>query len=349
MKALVHNENGSISLQEIERPSLLDPKDAIIRVTLSSICTSDLHILNGAVPQAKPNTVLGHEFVGVVEEVGSSVKQLAPGDRAAVNVETFCGSCFFCQRGWVNNCVEGGWKLGCTINGCQAEFVRVPHAENALTLIPDSVSDDQALFVGDVLATGWWGAKIGEITAGNSVAVIGAGPVGLTSMMCAKLFNPEKIIAIDVSGYRLTLAQNNNFANSVINPKGKTLNEIESLVREQTHGRGADVVIEAAGGKNTFEMAWQIARPNAIVVLSAMYEQDQVLPLPSMYGKNLVFKTGGVDACGLDEVMRHIESGELDTTCLISKRFPLNRIEEAYELFSKRLENCLKIAITPWE
>ena len=348
MKALIHDGKGTISLQEKERPSLQNPKDAIIRVTLSSICTSDLHILNGAVPQAAPNTVLGHEFVGIVEEVGAEVSRFAPGDRVAVNVETFCGTCFFCQRGWVNNCVEGGWKLGCTIDGCQAEFVRVPYAENALTPIPDLVSDDQALFVGDVLATGWWGAKIGEITTGSSVAVIGAGPVGLTSMMCAKLYHPEKIIALDVSDYRLSVAQNNTLADAIINPNGKTLNEIESLIRKQTHGRGADVVIEAAGGNNTFEMAWRIARPNAVVVLSAMYEQNQMLPLPSMYGKNLVFKTGGVDAYRLDEIMHRIESGELDTTCLISKRYPLNRIEEAYGLFSKRPEDCLKIAITPW-
>ena len=151
MKALVHDGNGNISLQERSRPTLQLPTDAIVRVTRSTICTSDLHIMRGAVPRAVPDTVLGHEFVGVVEEVGADVARFKPGDRVAVNCETFCGTCFFCQRGWVNNCEQGGWELGCRIDGCQAEFVRVPFADNAFTRIPDSVSDEDALFLGDIL------------------------------------------------------------------------------------------------------------------------------------------------------------------------------------------------------
>ncbi len=349
MKALVHDGHGNIRLCERPRPRLLGPADAIVRVTRSTICTSDLHIMRGAVPRAKPDTVLGHEFVGVVEEVGAGVRSFSPGDRVAVNCETFCGECFFCRRGWVNNCEHGGWLLGCTIDGCQAEYVRVPYADNAFTRIPDGVSDEDALFLGDILATGWWGARLAQIEPGSTVAVIGAGPVGLTTMMCARLAGPAQVVALDVDESRLELARAHALADVTINPAEKGLDEVESLVRAQTGGRGADAVIEAAGGDSTFEMAWRIARPNAVVVLSAMYEQDQTLPLPSMYGKNLTFKTGGVDASGLDEVMSLIEAGKLDTGLLVSRRYPLSDILDAYRAFEAREDGCLKVVITPWE
>ena len=348
MKALVHDGHGNIALLDRPRPRLKEPTDALVRVMRSTICTSDLHIMRGAVPRAKPDTVLGHEFVGVVEEVGAGVRSFSPGDRVAVNCETFCGECFFCKHGWVNNCESGGWLLGCTIDGCQAEYARVPYADNALTGIPDDVSDEGALFLGDILATGWWGARLAEIGPGSTVAVIGAGPVGLTTMMCARLANPGSIIAIECDPHRAELAKRLGLADRIIDGSAP-LDEIERAVQDLTEGRGADSVIEAAGGDATFEMAWRIARPNAIVVISAMYEHDQVLPLPRMYGKNLVFKTGGVDASGLDEVMALIESGKIDTSCLISKRYPLNDILEAYRAFEAREDDCLKVVITPWE
>ena len=347
MKALVHDGYGNIALLDRPLPRLTEPTDAIVRVTRSTICTSDLHIMRGAVPRAKPDTVLGHEFVGVVEEVGTGVRSFSPGDRVAVNCETFCGECFFCRRGWVNNCEHGGWLLGCTIDGCQAEYVRVPYADNAFTRIPDGVSDEDALFLGDILATGWWGARLAEIEPGSTVAVIGAGPVGLTTMMCARLANPSQVIALDVDESRLELARERGLADAVINPAEKSLDEVESLVRTQTGGRGADAVVEAAGGDDTFEMAWRIARPNAVVVVSAMYERDQTLPLPSMYGKNLTFRTGGVDASGLDEVMALIEAGKLDTGLLISRRYPLSDILDAYRAFEAHENGCLKVVITP--
>ena len=252
MKALVHDGHGNIALLDRPRPRLTEPTDAIVRVTRSTICTSDLHIMRGAVPRAQPDTVLGHEFVGVVEEVGPGVRSFSPGDRVAVNCETFCGECFFCKHGWVNNCESGGWLLGCTIDGCQAEYARVPFADNAFTRIPDGVSDEDALFLGDILATGWWGARLAEIEPGSTVAVIGAGPVGLTTMMCARLANPVQVIALDVDESRLELARGHGLADVVINPAEKNLSDVESIVRAATHGRGADAVIEAAGGDDTF-------------------------------------------------------------------------------------------------
>ena len=170
MKALVHDGNGHIALEDWPEPQLRVPTDAIVRVTRSTICTSDLHIIHGAVPRATPNTVLGHEFVGVIEQVGEGVRSLRPGDRVAVSCETFCGECFYCERGWVNNCIEGGWELGCCEDGCQAELVRVANADHTCAPIPTGVTDEDALFLGDIVATGHWGASIAEIEAGSTWA-----------------------------------------------------------------------------------------------------------------------------------------------------------------------------------
>ena len=214
MKAVVYKGNGQIALEEHSVPAIVDERDAIVKVTLTTICSSDIHIKHGAVPRAVPGTILGHEFVGRVVETGNAVRKVKPGDRVAVNVETFCGECFFCKRGFVNNCTDahGGWALGCRIDGGQAEYVRIPFADNGLTVIPDHVSDEQALFNGDILSTGYWAAKIGEIKPADTVAVIGAGPTGLCTMLCARLYTPAKIIAVDTDEYRLNLAKEKGLA-----------------------------------------------------------------------------------------------------------------------------------------
>ncbi len=346
MKAVVYQEKGRVALCEIPMPRILDPRDAIVRVTLASICASDLHIRAGAVPRAKVGTALGHEFVGVVEEVGSAVKRFSVGDRVAVNVETFCGDCFFCRRGFVNNCTSGGWELGCRINGGQAEFCRVPLADNGLNLIPPDVTNEQALLVGDVLATGYWAAEQGEIRPADVVCVLGAGPTGLCTMMSARLYGPAKLIAIDVSNERLALAKTHGLCDVTVNP---TTEDALSVVRECTNGRGADVVFEVAGAKNTFQTAWQLARPNAVVVVVALYESPQTLPLNEMYGKNLTFKTGGVDANKCADILRLIAAGMLDTTYLLTHRVPLNDVMGAYETFAAQRDGCVKVAVTPYD
>ena len=347
MKAVVFEKKGKLVLTQRPRSCLEKDTDVLVKVTLTTICSSDIHIKHGAVPNAVPGTILGHEFVGVVEETGKAVKKVKPGDRVAVNVETFCGSCFYCERGFVNNCSDplGGWALGCRIDGGQAEYVRIPYGDNALTKIPDSVSDERALFTGDLLSTGYWAAKIGEIAPGDTVAVIGAGPAGLCTMMCAKLYKPGKIIALDTDENRLKTAEENGLADYCLNPAKVPEDVLEAQIRELSHGRGADRVFEVAGGKDTFQTAWKIARPNAVVTLVAMYEEDQRLPLPSMYGKNLVFKTGGVDGCYCDEIMELIEKGELDTSPLITHRTTLEHIMEAYEVFEKKQDGVIKFAI----
>ena len=342
MKALICHKNGSIELVEKEMPKLQNDRDAIVKVTLSSICTSDLHIMRGAVPRAVPETVLGHEFVGEVVEVGSALKNLKKGDRVAANCETFCGECFFCRHGFINNCEKGGWELGCRIDGCQAEFVRVPFADTGLTKIPENVSYESALFVGDILSSGYFGAEMCEVKKGDIIAVIGAGSVGLCAMMCAKYLGAGKIIAIDIDNSRLEIAKNQKLADFVFNPLDC---DIENEVKNLTENRGADGVIECAGSKDTFEMSWKIARPNAIVGVVAMYEENQILPLPKMYGKNLTFKTGGVDAIHCAKLLDLISKGLISTDFLITHKVSLENIKSGYEIFENKQRNCLKIAV----
>ena len=342
MKALTYTAPGRFELIEKPKPEVLDAKDAVVRVTLSSICSSDLHILHGAVPQAQAGITVGHELVGVVESVGSDVTKVKPGDRVAVNVETFCGECFYCKRGYVNNCTSGGWILGCRIDGGQAEYVRVPYADNGLTPIPDNVSDEQALFVGDILATGYWAAKISEISEEDTVLIIGAGPTGLCTLECVQLNHPRKIAVCEADESRREFVRKLYPYVDVVEPT-KCLEVLSSL----TEGRGADRVIEVAGGEGTFELAWRCARPNAIVSIVALYEKEQILPLPWMYGKNLTFKTGGVDACDCDRIMQLISERKIEKKRMITHRYPLSRIQEAYTLFANRADGVIKTAVYP--
>ena len=293
------------------KPVIEEPTDAIVRVTLGSICTSDLHIKHGSVPRAVPGITVGHEMVGVVEAVGSEVKGIKEGDRVTVNVETFCGECFYCKHGYVNNCTSphGGWALGCRIDGGQTEYVRVPLATQGLNRIPDSVTDEQALFVGDVLATGFWAARISEITEDDTVLIIGAGPTGICTLLCAMLKHPKRIIVCERSEERRAFVKKHYPEVLLTTPE-----ECQAFVEAHSDHGGADRVLEVAGANATFQLAWQCARPNAIVTIVALYDEPQVLPLPNMYGKNLTFKTGGVDGCDCEEVLHLIEQGKIDTT-----------------------------------
>lgn len=343
MKALTYLERGRFAVTEKPKPVVTDPRDAVVRVTLGSICTSDLHIKHGSVPRAVPGITVGHEMVGVVEAVGAEVKTVRPGDRVTVNVETFCGDCYFCRHGWVNNCTDpnGGWALGCRIDGGQAEFVRVPYADQGLDKIPDGVTDEQALFVGDILATGFWAARISEITPEDTVLIIGAGPTGVCTLACVLLKQPKRVIVCEKDPTRIALVREHYPDVLLCRPEA-----CEDFVRAHSDHGGADVVLEVAGAKDTFELAWRCARPNAIVTVVALYDEAQTLPLPDMYGKNLIFKTGGVDGCDCAEILRLIAQGKIDTTPLITHRFPLSEIEEAYRIFENRLDGVIKVAIT---
>ncbi|VDR35493.1 NADP-dependent alcohol dehydrogenase [Alistipes sp. cv1] len=342
MQAYTYVEHGKFELLNKPKPEPLDPRDAIVRVTLSSICTSDLHIKHGSVPRAVPGVTVGHEMVGIVEDIGAAVTSVKPGNRVTVNVETFCGECFFCRHGYVNNCADpdGGWALGCRIDGGQAEYVRVPHADQGLNCIPDTVSDEQALFVGDILATGFWATRISEIKEEDTVLVIGAGPTGICTLLCVLLKDPRRIIVCEKSPERIRFVREHYPDVLVTEPEACR----DFVLRHSDHG-GADAVLEVAGADDTFRLAWECARPNAVVTVAALYDRPQTLPLPDMYGKNLTFRTGGVDGCDCAEILRLIGQGKIDTMPLITHRFPLSRIGEAYRLFESRQDGVIKVAI----
>ena len=342
MLAYTYVERGKFELREKQKPALQDDRDAIIRVTLASICTSDLHIKHGSVPRAVPGVTVGHEMVGVVEAVGPAVAAVKPGDRVAVNVETFCGECFFCKHGYVNNCTDpnGGWALGCRIDGGQAEYVRVPYADQGLNRIPANVSDRQALLVGDVLATGFWAVRISEIGPEDTVLIIGAGPTGICTLLCALLKRPARVIVCEKDAERLRFVREHYPEVLTVEP----VHALEFVRANSSHG-GADVVLEAAGAEETFRLAWECARPNAVVTIVALYNGSQILPLPEMYGKNLTFKTGGVDGCDCGEILELISQGKLDTEPLITHIYPLKEIAAAYDLFENRRDGVMKVAI----
>lgn len=342
MLAYTYVERGKFELREKQKPALQDDRDAIIRVTLASICTSDLHIKRGSVPRAVPGVTVGHEMVGVVEAVGPAVAAVKPGDRVAVNVETFCGECFFCKHGYVNNCTDpnGGWALGCRIDGGQAEYVRVPYADQGLNRIPANVNDRQALLVGDVLATGFWAVRISEIAPEDTVLIIGAGPTGICTLLCALLKRPARVIVCEKDAARLRFVREHYPEVLTVEP----VHALEFVRANSSHG-GADVVLEAAGAEETFRLAWECARPNAVVTIVALYNGSQILPLPEMYGKNLTFKTGGVDGCDCGEILELISQGKLDTEPLITHTYPLKEIAAAYDLFENRRDGVMKVAI----
>lgn len=342
MQAYTYVSKGKFELREKPKPTLMQERDAIVKVTLASICSSDLHIKHGSVPRAVPGITVGHEMVGIVEEVGKEVTKVKPGDRVTVNVETFCGECFFCKKGYVNNCTDenGGWALGCRIDGGQAEYVRVPFADQGLNKIPDGVTDRQALLVGDVLATGYWATRISEISEQDTVLIIGAGPTGICTLLSVMLKKPRRIIVCEKDKNRLQFIRQHYPEILLVSPE-----KCEAFVRANSDHGGADVVLEVAGAEATFRLAWECARPNGLVTVVALYDQAQILPLPDMYGKNLTFKTGGVDGCDCEETLRLIAEGKLNTEPLITHTYSLERIEEAYELFEGKRDGVIKVAV----
>ena len=342
MLACTYISKGKFALVEKPKPVIRHERDAVVRVTLASICSSDLHIKHGSVPRAVEGVTVGHEMVGIVEEVGSAVTHVKPGDRVTVNVETFCGECFFCKRGYVNNCTDenGGWALGCRIDGGQAEYVRVPFADTGLNKIPDSVTDRQALLVGDVLATGFWAVRISDITEEDTVLIIGAGPTGICTLLCVMLKNPKRIIVCEKDAQRIRFVKEHYPKVLTVTP-----DRCFEFVRENSEHGGADVVLEVAGADTTLRLAWECARPNGLVTVVALYDSPQILPLPDMYGKNLTFKTGGVDGCDCDETLSLIADGKINTEPLITHTYPLDKIEEAYDIFENRKDGVIKIAV----
>ncbi|RRD93163.1 alcohol dehydrogenase [Clostridiales bacterium COT073_COT-073] len=344
MKAAVYTKEKGIHLEDVPVPVIQKDTDVIVRVIYSTICGSDIHI-NSGVYAVEDGLIIGHEFVGEVIEVGKAVKKLKVGDKVAANCITTCGECYYCKHGYTNHCENGGWNFGYKINGCQAEYIRVPFADNGLYKISPELDLRKVLFVGDILSTGYFGAIRGDIQPGDTVVVLGAGPVGMCAMASARLFGPAQIIAVDVVDYRLEIAKREGVADLVLNSSQE---DIEAYVKEVTDGRGADVVIECAGVKATFDLSWKIARPNGTVSIVALYGEVMELPLNIMAGKNLTIRSGWVDSIYMQELICLIEKGKLNVDFLMTHEAPLNDILKGYDIFGNKKENCMKWVISPY-
>ncbi len=358
MKAIVFEEIGKVKLADADKPVLQDSGDAIIRVTLTTICGSDIHVIHGAAPMM-PGFVLGHEFVGVIEELGDRVEGFEVGDRVAVTCTPQCGKCEMCRRGLAAKCVNGG-IFGCgpmlgDLAGSQTEYIRVPYAQFGMHKIPGGLTDEQALLVGDILSTGYFGVINGKTAPGDVVAVFGAGPVGLCATACAKLFSPSKIIVVDPIKNRRETARKVGATHTIDPTAVDAVHEIRELtggapedaLAEFRNRSGADVTIEAVGIKATFDAAFQAVRPGGNVSIVGIFEDAHELPMPQLCMKNIGVTMGLVNVVHMDRLLRAIAAGLLDTRPLITHRMPLDEGVEAYEMFEKRLDNVIKIALKP--
>lgn len=347
MKACVYHGPNDIRIDDVPIPQIRENDDAIVRVTTSTICGTDIHIQAGGLPAVKPGTIIGHEFCGEVVEIGSAVHKFKVGDRVAISCVTQCGECFHCSRGVYSQCESGSWIFGYLIDGCQAEYVRVPHANMGLHLIPEGLTDEDVLFVGDILSTGYFGAQNAQIEPGDIVAVMGSGPVGMCAMATARLWGPATIIAVDTNEFRLETAVKQGIADVALNPK--KVDTIEEIKKITPRGRGADRTIEAVGVKGTFELAINAVRSGGNISIVGVFEDPQTLAMNELWIKNLTIKMGLVNADRIPELIRLIKAGKIDMRFLQTHRAPLNDILNGYDVFGNKKDNVLKWVVTPYK
>ena len=344
MKALVYSGPGQKSWTDVPDPRILDETDAIIRVTATTICGTDLHILKGDVPDTKVGRILGHEAVGIVETVGSAVTTVKPGDRVLVSCVSACGRCRYCREGSYGQCLGGGgWILGYKIDGTQAELVRTPFADTSLYLVPDGLDDESVLMLADILPTAYEvGVVNGGIRPGDTVAIVGAGPIGLAAITGAKMFSPAHIVAIDLADSRLDAAKQFG-ADVTINPSRE---DAEAIVRKLTDGLGADVSIEAVGVSDTFELCTRLIRPGGRVANVGVHGKPATLHLEELWTRNVTITTGLVDTWSTPTLLKLVRSGQLDTRSFVTHRFELGQAMEAYDVFSRAAETgALKVLL----
>jgi len=346
MKAVVYHGPGNISLDEVPVPKIIETDDAILKVTTSTICGTDIHIQAGGVPAVKPGTIIGHEFCGEIVEMGPNVHGFNVGDRVAVSCVTQCGECYYCLKQEYSHCTTGSWIFGHLIDGCQAEFVRVPHANFGMHKIPEGLTDADLLFIGDILSTGYFGAERGRIQPGDTVAVMGTGPVGMCAMATAKLWGPAQIIAVDINEHRLSVCKEQKIADITLNPLEV---DVVAKIKELTGGRGADVTIEAVGAAPTFNLSLEAVRPGGNVSIIGVFEKPIEVKMNELWIKNINISMGLVQANHLPKLIDLISKGKLDMRFLQTHHAPLNRIMEGYDIFGNKKDNCLKWVVTPYE
>jgi alcohol dehydrogenase len=344
MKALVYHGPGLRAWEEKPDPTVAAPTDAIVRIDSSTICGTDLHILKGDVPEVQPGTVLGHEAVGTVVEAGGAVSTLFEGDRVLVSCITSCGRCRFCKEGRYGLCRGGGgWILGHLIDGLQADYARVPFAETSVHKVPAALTDEQVLFLADILPTAYEvGVLNGGVRPGDTVAIVGAGPIGLATILTAKLYTPGRIIAIDLADARLEKAR--EFGADVTVNNGSE--DATAAVLELTEGLGADVAVEAVGVPETFELCTAIVRPGGRVANVGVHGHPATLHLETLWIRDVTITTGLVDTTTTPRLLKLIAEGRLDATPFATHRFPLADAMDAYDTFAAAAEtNALKVVL----
>ena len=344
MKALVYHGPAERGWDTVDDPSIIDPTDVIVRVDTSTICGTDLHILKGDVPETTPGTILGHEAVGTVEEVGAAVTTVAAGDRVLMSCVSACGRCQYCKEGRYGQCLGGGgWIFGHLINGLQAEYARVPFADNSVYKVPEGLTDEQVLFLADILPTSYEvGVLNGMVSPGDVVAIVGAGPIGLAAILTAKLYTPGKIVAIDLADSRLEGARRFG-ADVMINNSNQ---DAVTQVMEMTDGLGADVAMEAVGVPQTFELATELIRPGGRVANIGVHGTSVTLHLEKLWIRDVTVTTGLVDTFSIPRLMKLISTGRLDPSLFATHRFSLEDTMAAYDTFADAAHtNALKVVL----
>lgn len=343
MKALVYQGPGCKAIEDRPMPQIAAPSDAIIKVLKTTICGTDLHILKGDVPTCRPGTILGHEGVGVVESVGTGVTAFKPGDHVLISCITSCGKCDFCRRGMYSHCTTGGWILGHTIDGTQAEYVRIPHADTSLHPIPAGMDEEALVMLSDILPTGFeCGVLNGKVAPGCTVAIVGAGPVGLAALLTAQFYSPAEIIMIDLDHNRLELAKTFGATSTVNSGNGNTVEVVMAL----TEGRGVDVAIEAVGIPATFNVCEEIIAAGGTIANVGVHGAKVDLHLEKLWAHNITITTRLVDTVTTPMLLKTVQANKLDPKQLITHRFKLGAILDAYETFGKAASyRALKVLI----
>jgi len=344
MKALVYHGPGGMKFEDVNKPSLRDETDAVVRIAKTTLCGTDLHILKGDLPDVAVGRILGHEGIGVIELAGSAVTRFRQGDRVLISCVTSCGKCENCRRGMPSHCDQGGWILGNTIDGTQAEFVRIPHADTSLYAIPDGMDEDAMVMLSDILPTGYeCGVLNGCVKPGDTVAIIGAGPVGLSALLTAQFYAPARIIAIDLEDNRLEVARQFGATDSVNSSDGKTVEKVMAL----TQGKGVDVAIEAVGAAATFAMCQEIVGAGGHIANIGVHGKSVTLHLEKLWSRNITITTRLVDTVTTPQLMRTVVAGRLDPKRLVTHHFALSDIIKAYDTFANAgRERALKVILT---
>ncbi|MBC5841275.1 zinc-dependent alcohol dehydrogenase family protein [Flavobacterium sp. F-380] len=344
MKALVYYGDHKIALEERPKPIIVKPTDVIVKVLKTTICGTDLGIYKGKNPEIESGRILGHEGVGIIEEVGASVSQFKKGEKVLISCITSCGSCEYCKKQMYAHCTDGGWILGYMIDGVQAEYVRIPHADNSLHRIPESIDDEIAVLLSDILPTGHEiGVQYGKVKPGDEIAIVGAGPVGMSVLLTAQFYSPSKIIMIDLDDNRLKLAKELGATHTI---NSETTN-VEEAVKEIVGGDGVDVAIEAVGIPTTWDICQKIVKPGAHIANVGVHGVKVDFDIQKLWIKNLTITTGLVNTNTTPMLLKAVSANHMDLKKMITHRFPLSELEHAYQVFLNAAEEkALKIIIT---